>query len=420
VKDQDWMPKEEGIDHTAGLIREGYMYVPNRMKSYQTNVFETKVLGQKAICISGKEAAALFYDTEKFERSGAAPQRVLKTLFGRDGVQTLDGEEHRHRKEMFMSLMSKERLEALRSITRKRLSEALDDWMEQPKITLFHEAKKLMTRIACEWAGVPLFANEWEARTKQLANLFENAATIGIKYRQTVSGRTTAEKWMKSLVEQVREGELHPEQGTALHTMSWHRELKGELMDLQTTAVELLNILRPIVAISIFINFTALAVYQYPEETKKLEDGDDSHFHRFIQEVRRFYPFFPFLPAKVRHDFQWKQFQFEKDTLVLLDLYGTNHDPNIWDNPSLFQPDRFCDWSESPFDFIPQGGGDYWMGHRCAGEWVTVEIMKIVLDFLANKMEFNVPPQDLSYSMVNIPSIPKSEVIINKIRRSYK
>ena len=417
MKDQDWMPKEDGVDHIAGLVREGYLYIPNRMKSYQLNIFETKILGQRAICLSGREAAALFYDNEKFERGGAAPQRVLKTLFGQDGVQTLDGEEHRHRKEMFMSLMSKQRLEILRSITKKRWSEALDEWVQQKEITLFDEAKKLMTRIACEWAGVPLFANEWEARTKQLANLFENAATVGIKYRKTIGSRTTAEKWMRSLVEQVRNGKLHPEKGTALHTMSWHRDLNGELMNLQTTAVELLNILRPIVAISIFINFTALAVYQYPEETKKLQDGDDAHLLRFIQEVRRFYPFFPFLPAKVRQDFQWKQFQFEKDTLVLLDLYGTNHDPKIWDNPSLFRPERFCDWSESPFDFIPQGGGDYWMGHRCAGEWVTIEIMKIGLDFLTNKMAFNVPPQDLSYSMVNIPSIPRSNVILNHIRK---
>ncbi len=50
----------------------------------------------------------------------------------------------------------------------------------------------------------------------------------------------------------------------------------------------------------------------------------------------------------------------------MLDIYGTNHDPKIWDNPDLFNPSRFKNWKGSPFNFIPQGGGDYWLGHRCA------------------------------------------------------
>lgn len=108
---------------------------------------------------------------------------------------------------------------------------------------------------------------------------------------------------------------------------------------------------------------------------------------------------------------------FEKGTLTLLDLYGTNHDTNIWGNPEVFQPSRFENWDGSPFSFIPQGGGDYYLGHRCAGEWVTIEMMKVSLDFLVNQMTYDVPEQDLSYSKVSIPSLPKSKVIINNVQR---
>ena len=123
MKQIDWTPKEKGLDHTLGVLKEGYQYVPNRMRAYQTNIFETRVLGQKAICLSGKEAAELFYNNEKFTRTNATPKRVLKTLFGLDGVQTLDGEAHRHRKAMFMSLMTKERLDTLKTITKKSFTE---------------------------------------------------------------------------------------------------------------------------------------------------------------------------------------------------------------------------------------------------------------------------------------------------------
>lgn len=101
----------------------------------------------------------------------------------------------------------------------------------------------------------------------------------------------------------------------------------------------------------------------------------------------------------------------------MLDLYGTNHDPEIWKNPDVFNPNRFAKWEGSPFSFIPQGGGDYFMGHRCAGEWVTIEVMKVSLDYLTNRMDFEVPDQDLSFSMASMPSIPHSKVVIKNVKK---
>jgi fatty-acid peroxygenase len=121
--------------------------------------------------------------------------------------------------------------------------------------------------------------------------------------------------------------------------------------------------------------------------------------------------------ALVKKDFTWKGYKFEEGTLTLLDLYGTNHDPKNWQNPEVFSPDRFAKWEGSPFSFIPQGGGDYFMGHRCAGEWVTIEVMKVSLDFLSNRMDYEVPDQDLSFSMVNMPSIPRSKVVIKNVKQ---
>ena len=119
----------------------------------------------------------------------------------------------------------------------------------------------------------------------------------------------------------------------------------------------------------------------------------------------------------MKKDFTWKGYQFTEGTLTLLDLYGTNHDPNLWENPELFRPGRFLEWQDSAFSFIPQGGGEFDLGHRCAGEWVTIEIMKISLDYFVNRIDFIVPQQDLSFSFVEIPSIPKSKIRISNVTR---
>ncbi|MFS0726307.1 cytochrome P450 [Paenibacillus sp. 1P07SE] len=411
------MPREQGIDHSLSLMREGYLYILNRRHSFNSDVFETRVLGKKVICMGGKEAAEVFYDTEKFKRKDAAPNRVVQTLFGKNGVQALDGEAHKHRKEMFMSIMSRDGLEKLTDITKKQWELAVEKWELMDKVILYEEVQEIMCRTACQWAGVPVREDEVKKLTNDLEAMFESAAAIGPAHWIGRHARNQVEKWIEELINEVRNGKVTPPENTALHRFAWHRDLEGNLLDTETAAVEVINILRPIVAIAIFINFTALATHHYPEERKKLESGNEKYAQMFIQEVRRFYPFFPFVAALVKKEFTWNNYKFEEGTLTFLDLYGTNHDPKIWDNPEVFNPVRFAEWDGSPFGFIPQGGGDYFMGHRCAGEWVTIEVMKVSLDYLVNQMNYEVPDQDLSFSMVSIPSIPHSKVVIKNVKR---
>ncbi len=409
------MPKEKGLDHTLNVLRDGYTFILNRRDKYDENVFETTILGEKTICLTGKEAAELFYDNENFKRSGAAPKRVQKTLFGEDGVQSLDGEAHHHRKAMFMSLMTNSMLKEITELTNKYWDEFAAQWEAQDEIVLYDESKKILTSIACEWTGVPLDDQEVEKRAEQLGKMFENATSVGPGYWSGKHARSEGEEWVEELIEKVRNGEIDSPEHRALHRFSFHRDLNGDLLDQHVVAVELLNLLRPIVAISVYISFLAHAVHENKEEVEKLRSGNREELQRFIQEVRRFYPFFPFAGARVKKNFTWKGYSFEEDTLTLMDLYGTNHDPGIWGQPDEFQPDRFKTWEGSPFDFIPQGGGEFDIGHRCAGEWLTLDVLRESLDYLVNHMTYEFPDQDLSYSMSDIPSLPKSGIVMRTI-----
>src|SRR5690625_2314699 len=157
----------------------------------------------------------------------------------------------------------------------------------------------------------------------------------------------------------------------------------------------LINVLRPIVAISTFVIYSALALHEHPEAKKKLQSGNNDDLELFVQEVRRYYPFGPFLGAMVRKDFTWNDYDFKEGTLVFLDMYGTNHDPRIWKDPNEFRPERFKKWNGSLYNFIPQGGGDPTKGHRCAGENITIELMKVALEFLLYKIDYVVPEQEI-------------------------
>lgn len=405
--------------HTLALSQEGYLFIKNRIDQYQSNLFEAHLLGEKVICMSGEEASKIFYDPERFQRKGAAPKRIQKTLFGMNAIQTMDGDAHIHRKLLFMSLMTPTHQRRLAKLTMDKWQTSIDKWKSAEKIILFDEANNILCWSACHWAGVPLPESAVKDRAEDFSAMVDAFGAVGPRHWKGRRARSRAEEWISGVIEDVRAGKLKAEEDSALYAMAFHKELHGGQLDTQMAAVELINILRPIVAISTFITFTALALYKHPEYKEKLLTGNSNNLEMFVQEVRRYYPFTPFLGARVRKDFIWNECEFKEGMLVLLDIYGTNHDSRIWKNPYEFLPERFKERNDNLFDFIPQGGGDPAKGHRCPGEGITVEIMKTTLDFLVNKIEFEVPHQDLSYDMSKIPTLPKSGFVMNNIKRKF-
>ncbi|WP_291579050.1 cytochrome P450 [Clostridium sp. UBA6640] len=414
---KNYIAQDKSIDNTHALLQEGYLFIKNRVDKYQSDIFETRLLGEKVICMTGKQAAELFYDQERFQRNGAAPKRIQKTLFGENAIQTMDGQTHIHRKSLFMSLMTPLHQEKLAELVMEKWEAAIGKWQVSEKIVIFDEAKEILCQVACQWAGVPLYESEIENRAEDFSSMVDALGAIGPRYWKGKMTRYRTEKWIEGIIEDVRSGRLEAEEGSALYAIAFYKELDGSQMGIQMAAIELINVLRPIVAISTFVTFAALALYEHPECKEKLSSGDSRYLEMFVQEVRRYYPFGPFIGARVRKDFILNEYEFKKGMLVILDMYGTNHDPRIWEKPYEFNPGRFKDWKGSLFDFIPQGGGDPSKTHRCPGEGITIEIMKGSLDFLVNKIEFEVLEQDLNYSLARIPTLPKSGFIINNVKR---
>jgi fatty-acid peroxygenase len=411
------VPQDKSLDNLLDLAQEGYLFIKNRVERYRSDLFEARLFGQKVVCMSGEEAAELFYNHELFQRKGAAPKRVQKTLFGVNAIQTMDGAEHLHRKKLFLSLLTPAQEQQLAKLAAEHWQAAAARWELAEHIVLFTEAKEVLCRIACHWAGVPVREAEIQQRAEDFAAMVDAFGAVGPRHWKGRRARERAETWLEQVVEDVRAGKSKAEEGTALHAMAFFRELDGKPLHPRMAAIELINVLRPIVAISTFIVFAALALQEHPEAKEPLRSGSDQALEWFVQEVRRFYPFGPFVGARVRKDFVWKGYEFKEGTLVLLDMYGTNHDPRIWKDPEQFRPERFKDWNGSLYNFIPQGGGDPARSHRCPGEGTTIEIMKATVDFLVNQVEYDVPAQDLSYSLNRLPAYPHSGFVITNVKR---
>tara|TARA_B100001123_G_scaffold441607_3_gene583174 strand:- start:1085 stop:2191 length:1107 start_codon:yes stop_codon:yes gene_type:complete len=365
--------------------------------------------------MTGPEMAELFYQQELFTRKKAAPGRIKKTLFGQGGVQGLDGEAHRHRKEMFMSLMNPERIKHLKTLVADEWHAHTIKWAQMDKIVLYDEVQKILTRAVCKWVGISLPESEVNQRTAQLKGMFEYAGSVGPRHWWSRFCRKRSEQWIEDVVKQVRAGHQTSPEDSLINIIATWRDLDNELLSPNIAAVELLNILRPVVAISVFITLSAHALHRFPSWHQKLQDDDES-LEFFIQEVRRFYPFFPAVMARVRKDFEWNNYKFSRGKRVLLDIYGTNRDSRTWNMPEEFQPERFKGWDGSPFNFIPHGGGDYHSNHRCPGEWITIELMKVSCRFLLTNIDYSVPDQDMKIDKRKLPALPKSRFVMSNVK----
>ncbi|WP_200424312.1 cytochrome P450 [Streptomyces sp. NE5-10] len=408
-------------DSTLSLLARGYAWLPDRMRASNGGPVRTRLLGRPTIALRGPDAVDFFYDERNVRRASALPGPVLDTLFGRGAVHTLDGEAHRVRKAMFMALLKDGAgVAALADHVAQHWSESVAEWGDGRRVVLFDETALILARSVCAWAGIQLSAEDVRRLAVDCTAMVDGFAAPGPRHLRARRARARQEDRLAALIGAAREGEeLAGDDGTAFETVVWHRDADGELIDPKTAAVELLNIVRPTVAIAWFVAFAAHALHRWPSHGEPLREDDDPRYARaFAHEVRRFYPFAPFVGGLAATGRTWRGEAIAENTLVLLDLYGHQHDPELWNDPYRFDPRRFTAHEPGADELIPQGGGDPSHGHRCPGEDVTVAVLATLVKRLA-ALDHAVPDQDLSIPLSRIPTRPRSGFVLTVTGRPH-
>ncbi|MCF6377403.1 cytochrome P450 [Nocardioides KLBMP 9356] len=230
------------------------------------------------------------------------------------------------------------------------------------------------------WGGTGVTGREAEDVSRDLADVVAGFGFRAPAYARAWRARTRLDAWARDLVRDARAGELDPAEGTALHTFA---RGAGRDLPVRVAAVDLLNFLRPTVAVSWLGTFAAMALAEHPDEAARLTgDGADAHLRAFADEVRRTSPFVPALTGIATTDFRTQQHWVREGDRIVLDVPGTNTHPGAWPWASEFRPSRFLEEQPGEYRFVPQGGGSL-EGHRCPGEGVTTALLVVTLRHLA-------------------------------------
>ncbi|XP_021625601.1 cytochrome P450 705A5 [Manihot esculenta] len=143
-------------------------------------------------------------------------------------------------------------------------------------------------------------------------------------------------------------------------------------------------------------------------KNRLVEESDISKLHylqAIVKETLRLYPLGPLIPRTNCEDCKIGGFDIPKETIVLINLYSIMRDPNIWDNPDEFKPERFLvsDHKETNkqkhlMGYVPFGGGR----RMCPGSHLGLTIIHVNVASMVQCFDWKVYGGDGDGGKVNV------------------
>ncbi|KAL5554877.1 hypothetical protein UlMin_037113 [Ulmus minor] len=121
---------------------------------------------------------------------------------------------------------------------------------------------------------------------------------------------------------------------------------------------------------------------------------------RIVKEAFRFHSVFPLLlPRRAEADVEIAGFTVPKGVQIFINVWAIGRDPNTWDDPNSFKPERFLgselDVKGRNFELLPFGGGR----RICPGLPLVMRILHLVLGTFIHsfdwKLENGIKPEEV-------------------------
>lgn len=354
-----------------------------------------RMLGRPALAVRGDDGARMFYNEKLVRRHGAVPAPVRLLLFGPGAIHGLDGDRHRERKQIFFRIVTAQSVQALADL----VDEALAAKLWHHDVALFDELVDVYGTAVIHWAGIRVSRSQASRISRELALVVDGFGVAGTSYARAALARVRVQKWAVDRIREARSGRSHPAPGSAVQVIASSR------LPALVAATELINVLRPTVAVAYFGAQAAVQLAHQPQWRELIGQDSAAHLRAFQLELRRWYPFAPLLAGRTREELG----PLPPGSFLVLDILGTNRDPRLWEHPDRFEPARFLEREPGAYDFVPQGGGFVEQGHRCPGGPIAEALLETTLPHLA-RLDYDLGPDADEVRRDRIPSLPRDRV----------
>ncbi|WCJ22121.1 Cytochrome P450 76T24 [Euphorbia peplus] len=139
------------------------------------------------------------------------------------------------------------------------------------------------------------------------------------------------------------------------------------------------------------------------------------YLRAIIKETLRLHPAVPLLlPREARENVEIGGYTIPKGSQLMVNVWAIGRDPNVWENPDMFTPERFLGSEMDPrgkhFELIPFGSGR----RMCAGMPLAMRMLHLIVGSLIQhfdwKLEDGVTPESIDMN-IRIQAINKPPLL---------
>lgn len=141
------------------------------------------------------------------------------------------------------------------------------------------------------------------------------------------------------------------------------------------------------------------------------------YLEAIVKETMRLHPVAPMLvPRTAREDCQVAGYDIPKGTQIFVNVWTIGRDPNLWENPDVFFPDRFIgkaiDVKGHNFELLPFGSGR----RMCPGYSLGLKVIQTSLANLLHGFNWKLPgimnKEDLNMEEIFGLSTPRKVALV--------
>jgi cytochrome P450 len=320
--------------------------------------------------------------------------RILEPVVGRNSVILLDEGSHLEQRKLMLPAFHGDRMQRLSSLMAEIADREAERWPRGEPLELHPRLQALTLEVILRAVFGLDPGPRLDALRERLTQILELGArpTGMIPQLQRDLGpwspwarfrrlRDEADRLMFELIDERREeGEDGRDDVLSMLLAARHedgspmspQELRDELMTLlvaghETTASELAWAFER-------LSRTPAVLERLTEE---IAGGDgDAYLTATVQETLRRRPVLPnAAPRLVKRPVEIGGWDYPPEACVVANAYLIHHDPDVYEDPYSFRPERFLDEQPGTYTWIPFGGGR----RRCLGASFALLEMKIVL-----------------------------------------
>ncbi len=321
--------------------------------------------------------------------------RVLEPILGRNSVILLDEGAHMEQRRLMLPAFHGERMRALAGLMTELAEQEVKGWPVGEPVPLHPRLQRLTLEIVLR----AVFGLDRGPRLDRLRDLLTAVLEFGesplsvmpvmqrmLRWSRTQrrfeSMRRETDELIFELVAERRDAPGGEDRDDILavllaarhedETPMSFQEIRDELMTAlvaghETTASQL--------------GWALERLSREPVVTARLTEeldsgGGDEYLTATINEILRLRPVVPNAePRLTKRSVQIGGFSYPAGVLLLASAQLLHHDPEIYEHPFEFRPERFLETPPGTYTWIPFGGGR----RRCLGASFAVQEMKIAL-----------------------------------------